>query len=352
MWRSFTLRKQEGETGFDAATAALLAIYKRRPDLQKAYPEVADGNLTGLTDWARRVVAQRVKDLDRPSLMEHAKSYLGGQNNNHISPSRSSQIAAYLKCHLRTDCHRTFQPSILELRDLNESYRRHIAGLIKNHDLDTAMNFAIGGNYQAFGIVQRELLIQHGLQPNHRLIDVGCGSGRLASALKDYLAGDYLGTDVVPELLEYARKRCPPQWRFELAEELAIPEASAAADMVCFFSVFTHLLHEQSFEYLMEAVRVLKPGGKIIFSFLEFDVDCNWGVFEAMLRTKVRTYLNMFIGRDAVQAWARHLGASIEHLQKGDERCIPLPHPIILDDGSRWEGFGALGQSVAVLVKT
>jgi ubiquinone/menaquinone biosynthesis C-methylase UbiE len=59
-----------------------------------------------------------------------------------------------------------------------------------------------------------------------------------------------------------------------------IPEKDGEADFVCFFSVLTHLLHEQGFVYLQEAKRVLKPGGKIVFSFLEFAVPDHWAVFE------------------------------------------------------------------------
>jgi hypothetical protein len=33
----------------------------------------------------------------------------------------------------------------------------------------------------------------------------------------------------------------------------------------------------------------------------------------------------------------------------GDRPHIPLPEPVVMDDGRRFEGMGALGQSVAVL---
>jgi ubiquinone/menaquinone biosynthesis C-methylase UbiE len=98
------------------------------------------------------------------------------------------------------------------------------------------MKLAVGGEFEAFGILERELLIQQGLKQDGYLIDVGCGSGRLAKPLSQYLTGKYLGIDVVPELVEYARKLVPqPDWRFEVAEGLRIPEKNNQADMVCFF---------------------------------------------------------------------------------------------------------------------
>lgn len=62
-----------------------------------------------------------------------------------------------------------------------------------------------GRGYEALGEIEKQLLIALGLEPHHCLLDVGCGSGRLAKALVPYLtAGRFLGTDVVQELLDYA----------------------------------------------------------------------------------------------------------------------------------------------------
>src|SRR4051812_14631544 len=134
---------------------------------------------------------------------------------------------------------------------------------------DKALRFAIGGEFEAFGFVETELLRHLGLSKHDYVIDVGCGAGRLASPLSGFLEGRYLGTDIVPELVSYARKLVDrPDWRFQLVKGIDIPENDAQADVVCFFSVFTHLSHEDSYRYLCEAKRVLKPGGKIVFSFL------------------------------------------------------------------------------------
>jgi len=216
------------------------------------------------------------------------------------------------------------------------------------------MKLAVGGQFDSFGTLERELLIRYGLQPDGYVIDVGCGSGRLAKPLSQYLpAGKYLGTDIVPELVDYARNLVArPDWRFEVANGLCIPEQDDQADMVCFFSVFTHLLHEQSYVYLQEAKRVLKPGGKIVFSFLDFAIPCHWAVFESNVRDiNGECPLNMFLSRDGIQAWAEHLRLEIETFHDGDKPHIPLPHPIILEDGTVMQEQGNLGQSVCVLVK-
>jgi ubiquinone/menaquinone biosynthesis C-methylase UbiE len=113
------------------------------------------------------------------------------------------------------------------------------------------------------GNIQADLLHEWGLKDGHFVIDIGCGSGRLASALqKRGTEIQYLGTDIVPELLKYAKTKAPPHYRFQLSTEFRIPASDASADFVTFFSVFTHLYHEKSFAYLKDSFRVLRKGGR------------------------------------------------------------------------------------------
>jgi len=232
-----------------------------------------------------------------------------------------------------------------------QRYRNLVKSYVDQFPLEHAMRIAVGGEFEAFGILERQLLIQHGLGPDAYLIDVGCGSGRLATALNGYLQGRYLGLDVVPDLLDYARALVArPEWRFELIEGFRIPEQDGQADMVCFFSVFTHLLHEHSYLYLQEAKRVLKRGGKVVLSFLEFVNPAHWGVFEQAVRDASGTSTHtQFVSRDGIEAWASHLGFTVEAIEDGDKPTIALPRPITLESGHVLGERGALGQSICVL---
>lgn len=233
------------------------------------------------------------------------------------------------------------------------SYNKHIDNLLQAHDQQTAMALAVGGEFEAVGLLQYYLFLQQGLKKTDIIVDVGCGSGRTAYRLKDYLTGKYIGLDVVPELIDYARKICErPDWKFYSAPGLTILEPDECADFVSFFSVFTHLLHDESYRYLQEAKRVLKPGGKIIFSFLEFLVPSHWMIFEATIAdTTENRVLNQFISRDAIQAWTEHLGLSILEIYDGDKPHIPLDETVRWSSGQEMVGKGNLGQSVCILTK-
>lgn len=238
--------------------------------------------------------------------------------------------------------------------DFNTTYPRLVETLQQSRDQEQAMKMAVGGEFDALGFLELETLKYFGLKEDSYLIDVGCGSGRLAKPLSQYLTGRYLGTDVVPDLVNYARQIVErPDWRFEIATGLNIPEEDGVADMVCFFSVFTHLLHEQTYVYLQEAKRVLKPEGKIVFSFLDFTIPEHWHVFEFNIKDlKDNTHpLNMFISKDAIQVWAEHLGLKIQALEDGNKSYIPLSKPVVFENGSVIEGLGSVGQSLCVLQK-
>jgi ubiquinone/menaquinone biosynthesis C-methylase UbiE len=83
-----------------------------------------------------------------------------------------------------------------------------------------------------------------------------------------------LGTDVVPELLEFARKECGRgDWTFKVVDSIEIPEEDGVADFVVFFSVFIHLTEKESYRYLQETKRVLRKNGTIVISYLDPDIS-------------------------------------------------------------------------------
>lgn len=211
----------------------------------------------------------------------------------------------------------------------------------KRHGYQAAMELMVGGYFEGAGQVEIALLRHCGLKPADYLIDAGCGSGRLAIPLSKVHKGRYLGIDIMKQLVKHAVKNVDrDDWRFEVTDGLSIPESDGVADMVCFFSVFTHILHENTFVYLREARRVLKKGGRIVFSFLEFREEGHWRFFDdAVVNVANDAPLNVFLSRDAIEAFAGKLDLAIVEMHAGSEAFIPM------DSGSPVP----FAQSVAVL---
>jgi 2-polyprenyl-3-methyl-5-hydroxy-6-metoxy-1,4-benzoquinol methylase len=235
------------------------------------------------------------------------------------------------------------------------TYKNWAASQNQTFGAERGPEMAIGGEFYAFGVVEREMLRFYGLTHDKYVIDVGCGSGRLSQALARSHKGRYLGIDIVPDLVQHAKLQTNrPDWRFETVENIAIPEIDGAADIVCMFSVLTHLLHEQSYLYLEEAKRVSRPGGTIVISFLEFAMASHWAVFESTLQTRRaegEAPLNVFIERNVFECWAAHLGLVVKEFRRGDEPFVPLTEVLTLDSGALMKDLGYLGQSICVLTK-
>src|SRR4029453_1497585 len=135
---------------------------------------------------------------------------------------------------------------------------------------------------EAVGKLEYFLLRSLGLSSGHLVIDVGCGSGRLARQLASDTSIRYVGTDLVPRLLEAARTAAGRnEWESRPVEGIRLPCPDNVADFVTFFSVLPHITHEESFQYLQEAARCLKAGGRAVLSSLDFRTPVPWETFKS-----------------------------------------------------------------------
>lgn len=233
-------------------------------------------------------------------------------------------------------------------------YQSVVEHLLGKHDREEALLLAVGGN-DAIGDSEIGVLLRSGLEGDGHLVDVGCGSGRLTRRAAKLPRLRYLGTDINATLLDEARRTAARKdFRYVLVDGIAIPERDSVADMVAFFSVGTHLLHEEFYVYLRDARRVLKPGGRIVLSFLDFQCVGTWAVFEEMLNVAAAGsgggHLNMFIGRDDIRVWARQLDMTVIDVVPGDKQTDWATEASTALLGQKLAPF-AFGQSLAILEK-
>src|SRR5437764_9353006 len=136
---------------------------------------------------------------------------------------------------------RAFRARRINKLDFRVTFPRLLKNLKRIHGTDAALKWAVGGEFEAIGFLELEVLKYFGLKEDDYVVDVGCGSGRLAKPLSQYLKGRYLGIDIVPELINHARRivGCP-DWRVVLVEGLSISEDDGVAVMFLFFYVLTH----------------------------------------------------------------------------------------------------------------
>lgn len=114
-----------------------------------------------------------------------------------------------------------------------------------------------------------EMLTRHGLTPDSRLLDIGCGTGQMAAACESFFTdlGGYTGTDIGAEAIEFCKRTYRRNnFRFAKGGMTTVPFAAANGlfDMAIFFSVFTHTFTDETALLLAEASRLLKPTGVII----------------------------------------------------------------------------------------
>lgn len=130
-------------------------------------------------------------------------------------------------------------------------------------------------------------------RPDSDILDVGCGCGRFAHALREYryhgrkFSGHYTGIDVDREMLAWCRRRFPAAHfsfiEVDAANTAYRPDGTArqervrfavedqSQDLVLANSLFTHLLADAAVAYIREAFRALRPGGGLQISVLRIE---------------------------------------------------------------------------------
>lgn len=118
---------------------------------------------------------------------------------------------------------------------------------------------------------------------NSNVLDMGCGS-KLVQAILDRKLPlmRYTGVDIFPDLIDFLKQNVTdPRFNFHLLNtqnamynpggepltaDTPLPVDEHSFDIICLFSVFTHLAPHDYVAMLQMLRRYVKPDGKLIFS--------------------------------------------------------------------------------------
>lgn len=153
--------------------------------------------------------------------------------------------------------------------------------------------FVGDGDYRAIGAEFLGHFVRIGrLQAHERVFDIGCGIGRMAVPLTQYLdpeRGSYDGVDPVMDGILWCAQTITPAYprfrfqRLDIAHPLYNPQGSLPGnevrfgfpnqsfDFITMTSVATHLPPDELVVYLNEAARLLAPGGRLFLTAFALD---------------------------------------------------------------------------------
>ena len=132
--------------------------------------------------------------------------------------------------------------------------------------VDTIENLIFLGRVER---LWQALIRQADLRPGEKVLDVGCGTGRVVS-LAATLVGDegrVVGIDASPKMIELARERVrkegtKAEFRTAVMEELSFAESSF--DVVLSSQALHHVPRDAKVRAVREMLRVLRPGGRLL----------------------------------------------------------------------------------------
>jgi len=146
-----------------------------------------------------------------------------------------------------------------------------------NHQAKLDPKKAIGGMWEEIGKLQFDFLLQNGLKPNHKLLDLGCGSLRGGVHFINYLRPkNYFGMDISEEIHKSANETLKES-HLEAKQPTLIHNTDFSFkeleekkfDYILAQSVFTHAPLSDIEECFQNVGKILKSEGMFFATFHE-----------------------------------------------------------------------------------
>jgi ubiquinone/menaquinone biosynthesis C-methylase UbiE len=115
------------------------------------------------------------------------------------------------------------------------------------------------------------------------VLEIGCGVGRLGKVIAP-ICRSWTGCDVSPNMLKHAARRLAPfpNVRFvELSGYDLRPVPDESLDAVYCSVVFKHLTEWDRYNYIEDARRILRPGGRLYVDNISLTTDYGWNFFQS-----------------------------------------------------------------------
>jgi len=165
------------------------------------------------------------------------------------------------------------------------------------------------------------------IQPEHRVLDVGCGTGGFARAIAETASSAVTGVDFSEEFIAFARelplpKRGSVEWNVGNAE--ALPIDDGAFDRVLLSLVLHQLRHPA--RAVAEAFRVLAAEGKAVVRTIAPE-DVVGRVPERFIPAMAAADAERMPPLDAIERWLEDAGFAVtERRRVLRNKKLNLPH--------------------------
>jgi ubiquinone/menaquinone biosynthesis C-methylase UbiE len=171
----------------------------------------------------------------------------------------------------------------------------NVAPVTEGRAIRWARLYDLGSTCLSFGrlsALHRRIVELAGIAPGERVLDVGCGPGRLAMAAGTVAGpmGEVCGIDPAPEMVALARRnatRSGVRARFDVGVIEAIPYPDEHFDVVLSSLMLHHLPDELKRRGFAETRRVLRPAGR--FVAVDFGATPDHGVGHLLCVLRLRT---------------------------------------------------------------
>ena len=170
----------------------------------------------------------------------------------------------------------------------------------------------------------RQVMAALDLKPTDRVLELGCGVGRIGRELAPHVA-HWEGSDISGNMLKIARERLSGFANAgftELTRSSFKPLPDASFDKAYSIAVFIHMDKEDFYLYLEDWARVVKPGGLLFFDTWNTSHPSGWRRFAVELnphRDVVPTERkdvarNQFSNPEEVRTFLDHAGFDVVEL--------------------------------------